>query len=93
MLNSQDGEQMYDRYEEEEENSSEKKESDYHIFDIRTVKDTYLSNKFKTEEHNLKSEVIKQERVRRPGEVIFKNKSFFERLGPQFMHMPIQSKS
>jgi len=81
MLNSQDGEEMYDRNEEDD-NATEKKESDYHIFDIKTVKDTYLSNKLKTEEHHLKTEVVKQERVRRPGEVIFKNKSFFERLGP-----------
>ena len=74
---------MYDAPEDEE-----RQTLNYHQFDINLVRDTYLGVKTKADPGGLKSELKRETKT---GEY-YKTKSFFERLGPQFQDMPIQTK-
>ena len=83
-----DGELMADRDPEDQ----QKVESCYQFFDLETVKESYLSNNVKAETILAKQESspVKSEQK---GKVNFKTKSFFERLGPGYKDMPVQSHS
>ena len=88
MLNFQDGEQMINPPEEED---SELKKSNYEFFDLNTIRNTYLGNKMKQEEHSMKTEAIgiKKEGKGGKGKHLYLTKSFFQRLGPQYADLPI----
>ena len=75
-------------YMDDQEDAEHQSYTTYTEFDMYVIKNTYLQNKFKTEQHQLKMEASSIKREKYDGHK-YTTKSFFERLGPTFKDMPI----